>query len=180
MYNYGYTFKTMCIIPLTLNDLLNFEHKHLYKGSVAKSQKSLHYCTHKMLFIKFVLVNSDLVPLHNACSYGHYEVAELLVKVGPVYVIHTFLSYLLSCSELVGFSQSDNYTPSVHFYSAWCLCQRYGPVAVHTFTRGSLKKQSGGLFTSAQLRRRPHLVQLPQQERHRSGPDRPAERAPGV
>ena len=22
-----------------------------------------------------------LVPLHNACSYGHYEVAELLVKV---------------------------------------------------------------------------------------------------
>ena len=23
-----------------------------------------------------------LVPLHNACSYGHYEVAELLVKRG--------------------------------------------------------------------------------------------------
>ena len=23
---------------------------------------------------------SGLVPLHNACSYGHYEVAELLVK----------------------------------------------------------------------------------------------------
>lgn len=23
-----------------------------------------------------------LVPLHNACSYGHYEVAELLVKKG--------------------------------------------------------------------------------------------------
>lgn len=22
-----------------------------------------------------------LVPLHNACSYGHYEVAELLIKV---------------------------------------------------------------------------------------------------
>lgn len=22
-----------------------------------------------------------LVPLHNACSYGHYEVAELLVRV---------------------------------------------------------------------------------------------------
>ncbi|NXK96035.1 TNKS2 protein, partial [Formicarius rufipectus] len=25
-----------------------------------------------------------LVPLHNACSYGHYEVAELLVKHGAV------------------------------------------------------------------------------------------------
>ncbi|ELW66702.1 Tankyrase-2 [Tupaia chinensis] len=25
---------------------------------------------------------SDLVPLHNACSYGHYEVTELLVKHG--------------------------------------------------------------------------------------------------
>ena len=23
-----------------------------------------------------------LVPLHNACSYGHYEVTELLVKNG--------------------------------------------------------------------------------------------------
>lgn len=23
-----------------------------------------------------------LVPLHNACSYGHYEVTELLVKHG--------------------------------------------------------------------------------------------------
>ena len=27
-----------------------------------------------------------LVPLHNACSYGHYEVAELLVKV--IHLIH--------------------------------------------------------------------------------------------
>ena len=25
--------------------------------------------------------NSGLVPLHNACSYGHYEVAELLLEV---------------------------------------------------------------------------------------------------
>lgn len=25
---------------------------------------------------------SGLVPLHNACSYGHYEVTELLVKHG--------------------------------------------------------------------------------------------------
>ncbi|KAJ7402341.1 Tankyrase-1 [Pitangus sulphuratus] len=27
-------------------------------------------------------INSGLVPLHNACSYGHYEVAELLVRHG--------------------------------------------------------------------------------------------------
>lgn len=26
--------------------------------------------------------SSGLVPLHNACSYGHYEVAELLVRHG--------------------------------------------------------------------------------------------------
>ena len=25
---------------------------------------------------------SGLVPLHNACSYGHYEVTELLLKSG--------------------------------------------------------------------------------------------------
>ena len=24
---------------------------------------------------------SGLVPLHNACSYGHYDVTELLIKV---------------------------------------------------------------------------------------------------
>lgn len=30
----------------------------------------------------FMLFSSGLVPLHNACSYGHYEVTELLVKHG--------------------------------------------------------------------------------------------------
>ena len=29
---------------------------------------------------------SGLVPLHNACSYGHYEVAELLLEVIMVMV----------------------------------------------------------------------------------------------
>lgn len=64
--------------------------------------------------------------------------------------------------------------------AAWSLRQRYGPVAVHTFARGSLKKPSGGLFSPAQLRGRPHLPQLPQQERDGPGPEHPAERAPGV
>lgn len=32
---------------------------------------------------EFVCLHSGLVPLHNACSYGHYEVTELLLKVGP-------------------------------------------------------------------------------------------------
>lgn len=27
-----------------------------------------------------LLPSSGLVPLHNACSYGHYEVVELLLK----------------------------------------------------------------------------------------------------
>lgn len=29
-----------------------------------------------------IFFRSGLVPLHNACSYGHYEVTELLVKHG--------------------------------------------------------------------------------------------------
>ena len=29
-------------------------------------------------------VHSGLIPLHNACSYGHFEVAELLVKVSAL------------------------------------------------------------------------------------------------
>lgn len=32
--------------------------------------------------IKTLSLISGLVPLHNACSYGHYEVAELLVRHG--------------------------------------------------------------------------------------------------
>lgn len=32
------------------------------------------------------LLLRDLVPLHNACSYGHYEVTELLVKVSSFVV----------------------------------------------------------------------------------------------
>jgi tankyrase len=33
-------------------------------------------------FEQYYLYCRGLVPLHNACSYGHYEVAELLVKHG--------------------------------------------------------------------------------------------------
>lgn len=33
------------------------------------------------MFYFLLCFSSDLVPLHNACSYGHYEVTELLVKV---------------------------------------------------------------------------------------------------
>lgn len=52
------------------------------------------YKIHRNQFFKFSLfilifyfstmscVSSGLVPLHNACSYGHYEVAELLVRHG--------------------------------------------------------------------------------------------------
>lgn len=47
------------------------------------------YCLLKnTLFLKsfslVLIVSRGLVPLHNACSYGHYEVAELLVKHGAV------------------------------------------------------------------------------------------------
>lgn len=35
-----------------------------------------------MKIFTFFSSSSGLVPLHNACSYGHYEVAELLVRHG--------------------------------------------------------------------------------------------------
>lgn len=34
------------------------------------------------LFFNFFFHFRGLVPLHNACSYGHYEVTELLVRHG--------------------------------------------------------------------------------------------------
>lgn len=41
----------------------------------------LHIGFYSLAINAFFLV-SGLVPLHNACSYGHYEVAELLVRHG--------------------------------------------------------------------------------------------------
>lgn len=35
-------------------------------------------------------LHRDLVPLHNACSYGHYEVTELLVKVSFLIVCNFY------------------------------------------------------------------------------------------
>lgn len=36
------------------------------------------------LYLLLYCFSRGLVPLHNACSYGHYEVAELLVIHGAV------------------------------------------------------------------------------------------------
>lgn len=41
----------------------------------------LHIGLYSLAVNAFSLI-SGLVPLHNACSYGHYEVAELLVRHG--------------------------------------------------------------------------------------------------
>ena len=34
------------------------------------------------MFLIIPLYYSGLVPLHNACSYGHYEVTQLLIEHG--------------------------------------------------------------------------------------------------
>ena len=43
---------------------------------------NMHVCTlmHHTHTVHHNFSNRGLVPLHNACSYGHYEVTELLVK----------------------------------------------------------------------------------------------------
>ena len=46
------------------------------------------------LHIISVFVHSGLVPLHNACSYGHYEVVELLVKVSMI--VHMYVRTCVS------------------------------------------------------------------------------------
>lgn len=44
-----------------------------------------------IIFDLVFLSRSGLVPLHNACSYGHYEVTELLLKVRSFLDIFTIL-----------------------------------------------------------------------------------------
>lgn len=41
-----------------------------------------NYCIIFIIDFLIIYVTRGLVPLHNACSYGHYEVTELLVKHG--------------------------------------------------------------------------------------------------
>ena len=35
----------------------------------------------QIYYLIVIFLTSGLVPLHNACSYGHYEVTEMLLKV---------------------------------------------------------------------------------------------------
>ena len=43
----------------------------------------------------FCLLSSGLVPLHNACSYGHFEVTEMLLKVNTVLLL--FFHLITKC-----------------------------------------------------------------------------------
>lgn len=38
-------------------------------------------CLDREVILYNIILFSGLVPLHNACSYGHFEVTELLIKV---------------------------------------------------------------------------------------------------
>lgn len=50
------------------------------KGEMDILWHSLEICF--TIFGDFFLMTGGLVPIHNACSYGHYEVTELLIKYG--------------------------------------------------------------------------------------------------
>ena len=56
---------------------------------LSTDQSSVSFCCWKFVqcaippYFQLFFTFRGLVPLHNACSYGHYEVAELLVKVRP-------------------------------------------------------------------------------------------------
>ncbi len=62
---------------------------HVHVNNVHVHVNNVHACTciyrhvhvHVHVFIGACAVFRGLIPLHNACSYGHFEVAELLVKV---------------------------------------------------------------------------------------------------
>ena len=48
------------------------------------------------MFLEVCCVSRGLVPLHNACSYGHFEVTELLLKVQPLCIGSYFcVSFLM-------------------------------------------------------------------------------------
>jgi len=50
-----------------------------------------------MLLVCACVFCSGLVPLHNACSYGHYEVTQLLIEVFDMLICHHVLIMLPVC-----------------------------------------------------------------------------------
>ncbi|OXB84069.1 UNVERIFIED_CONTAM: hypothetical protein H355_012187, partial [Colinus virginianus] len=65
------------IVQLLLQHGADVHAKDKGKDKVVLSSKN-----HLNKFVICLLSYSGLVPLHNACSYGHYEVTELLLKHG--------------------------------------------------------------------------------------------------
>jgi len=49
------------------------------------------------MFLNFNIISfiSGLVPLHNACSYGHYEVTELLIKVSLILIFILVIYFIV-------------------------------------------------------------------------------------
>jgi len=39
------------------------------------------FSCHCIIVLRSCFLYSGLVPLHNACSYGHYDVTQLLIEV---------------------------------------------------------------------------------------------------
>ena len=105
---------------------------------------STHFTVHN-----FPTLCSGLVPLHNACSYGHYEVAELLVqhmsnvnvvdlwKFTPLHEAAAKGKYEI-CKLLLKVSyirtESDRLCAYINMYVHVCqLCSFYNPVSSSSF-----------------------------------------------
>ncbi|TSO98516.1 Tankyrase-1 [Bagarius yarrelli] len=64
-------------------DIINFKHPHSQDSALKTFQLETRMQTIASLRRQKQETSTlGLVPLHNACSYGHYEVAELLVRHG--------------------------------------------------------------------------------------------------
>lgn len=105
-------------------------------ADVHAKDKGLEYCwtksftsnlntVHHFIFLVFFL--SGLVPLHNACSYGHYEVTELLVKVWNIFLFQMPFSYLnvllFTLLLLLAWSQCKCIRFMEIYSSAWGFCK---------------------------------------------------------
>lgn len=75
--------------------LLNF----IWFSTLSDRHLNFLIVTPEKWFLTMVLssLSRDLVPLHNACSYGHYEVTELLVKVSYIKTCNFYRQISLLC-----------------------------------------------------------------------------------
>lgn len=91
-------------------------------------------CLDREVILYNIILFSGLVPLHNACSYGHFEVTELLIKVFIFSIMFEEYKMYGTNAMYVVIQVWEYYHCHLMSFSAWCLCKCGRSLEVYPIT----------------------------------------------